>query len=184
MNISWKKWHLGLAAYVSGKSKDKSTKVGCVIVDDDNTPISTGFNSFPRGVDDTIASRHERPAKYKWTEHAERNAIYNAARQVLKGTTLVLQGMPCLCTDCARGVIQTGIKKVIITKGEHTPSAADWAEDLAIAKEMLAEVGVEIEEVEYNEDDHDFGDYHGARQVKPAPPVGRVLKEGEQPKND
>ena len=163
MNESWKKWHLGLATWVAGKSKDRSTKVGAVIVDDDATVISTGFNSFPRGVDDTVDSRHERPAKYRWTEHAERNAIYNAARRILKGTTMVLQYPPCPCTDCTRGVIQTGIKKIIVPKGAFFPGVGDWSDDLKIAKEMLEEAGVEIEEVEYNEEDHDFGDYHNAR---------------------
>jgi dCMP deaminase len=163
MNISWKKWHLGLATWVAGKSKDRSTKVGAVIVDDDNAIISTGFNSFPRGVDDDVDARHERPAKYMWTEHAERNAIYNAARQVLKGTTLVLQYPPCPCTDCTRGVIQTGIKKIIVPKGVGFPGVGDWTESLGIAKQMLYEAGVEIEEVEYDENDHNFEDYHNAR---------------------
>ena len=164
MNLSWKQWHLGLAAYVSGKSKDKSTKVGCVIVDDDNTPISTGFNSFPRGVDDTIEERHERPAKYLYTEHAERNAIYNAARQILKGTTLVLQGAPCTCADCARGIIQSGIKKIIVVKDESTILKGDWDADFTAAFEMFSEAGVEVEAVEFDGDDHDFGDYHNARK--------------------
>jgi dCMP deaminase len=164
MNKSWKKWHLGLANYVAGKSKDRSTKVGAVIVDDDNTVIATGFNSFPRGVNDDIDERHERPAKYKWTEHAERNAIYNAARQVLKGTTLVLQYPPCPCHDCTRGVIQSGIKKIIVPKTAAFPGVGDWDESLAIAREMLEEAGIEIEEVEFDEDEHDFGDFHDARK--------------------
>jgi dCMP deaminase len=164
MNISWKKWHLGLATWVAGKSKDRSTKVGAVIVDDDNTPISFGFNSFPRGVDDTIESRHERPAKYMFTEHAERNAIYNAARKVLKGTTLVLQYAPCPCHDCTRGVIQSGIKKIIVPKGAWFPGVGDWSDSLVIAKQMLDEAGVEVEEVDFEHDDHDFGDYHDARK--------------------
>lgn len=164
MNISWKKWHLGLANYVSGKSKDRSTKVGAVIVDDDNTVIATGYNSFPRGVNDDIDERHERPAKYMWTEHAERNAIYNAARQILKGTTLVLQYAPCPCTDCTRGVIQSGIKKIIVPKGAWFPGVGDWNESLKIAKEMLDEAGVEVEEVDFDADDHNFGDYHNSRK--------------------
>ena len=164
INDNWKKWHLGLANWVSGKSKDKSTKVGAVIVDDDNTVIATGYNSFPRGVNDDVAERHERPAKYMWTEHAERNAIYNAARQVLKGTTVVLQYAPCPCTDCTRGVIQSGIKKIIVPKGSYFPGVGKWDESLQVAKEMLDEAGVDIEEVEFDEDDHDFGDFHGARK--------------------
>ena len=164
MNLSWKIWHLNLAITVSGKSKDRSTKVGAVIVDDDNTPISTGFNSFPRGVNDEIEARHERPAKYLYTEHAERNAIYNAARKVLKGTTLVLQGAPCTCAGCARGIIQSGIKKIIVVKDESTILKGDWDADFTAAFEMFGEAGVEVEAVEFNPEDHDFNDYHGARK--------------------
>ena len=65
-------------------SKDRSTQVGCVIVGDSNQILSGGYNGFPRGVVDDIDSRHERPAKYLWTEHAERNAIYNAARHGIR----------------------------------------------------------------------------------------------------
>ena len=163
MNDNWKRWHLGHADWVSGKSKDRSTRVGAIIVDDDNTPISEGFNSFPRGVDDDVDERHERPAKYRWTEHAERNAIYNAARKILKGTTLVLQYPPCPCTDCTRGVIQVGIKKIIVPKNSYFPGVGNWDEDLKIAKVMLEEAGVEIEEVDYNPEEIDFTDFHNAR---------------------
>ncbi len=61
-------------------------------------------------------------------------------------------------------MIQSGIKKIIVPKGVGFPGVGDWTEDLEIAKEMLAEVGIEIEEVEYDEKDHNFGDYHGARK--------------------
>ena len=163
MNTSWKKWHLGLAHWVSGKSKDRSTKVGAVIVDDENTIISTGFNSFPRGVNDDIDERHVRPTKYLYTEHAERNAIYNAARQILKGKTLVLQYAPCPCHDCTRAVIQSGIKKIIVPKDGKFPGRGDWGDSLEAAMTMLNEAGVEVEEVEFSMDDHDFADFHNAR---------------------
>jgi len=163
MNNSWKQWLLGLTEFVSGKSKDRSTKVGAVIVDDDNSVIATGFNSFPRGVNDDIDSRHDRPAKYMFTEHAERNAIYNAARRVLKGSTLVLQYGPCPCHDCTRGVIQSGIKKIIVPKGSYFPGKGEWSDSLNAAMTMLDEAGVEIEEIDFNIDDHNFDDYHGAR---------------------
>lgn len=163
MNLSWKRWFLGLADYVSGKSKDKSTKVGAIIVDDDNDIVSTGYNSFPRGVDDDVEERHQRPAKYMWTEHAERNAIYNAARRILKGKTLVLQYAPCPCHDCARAVIQSGIKKIVVPKGKEFPGLGSWTDSLNVARQMLDEAGVEIEEVDFNELDHDVKDWHGAR---------------------
>ena len=65
-------------AYVAEWSKDRSTKVGCVVIGPDREVRSMGYNGFPRGINDEIERRHARPDKY--TEHAERNAIYNAAR--------------------------------------------------------------------------------------------------------
>ena len=78
-NDKWNSRFMDLARLVAGWSKDTSTKVGCVIIGPDKEIRSTGYNGFPRGVDDTIPAGHERPAKYDFTEHAERNAIYNAS---------------------------------------------------------------------------------------------------------
>jgi dCMP deaminase len=73
--ISWDQYFMSMAYLVSMKSKDKSTKVGCVIVGPDNEVVSTGYNSFPRLLNDNVAARSERPLKYMFIEHAERNAI-------------------------------------------------------------------------------------------------------------
>ena len=78
--MNWTEYFLGLAEQVKLKSKDQSTQIGAVIVGEDNEVLSTGYNSFPRGMDDSKQERQERPEKYFWFEHAERNAIYNAAR--------------------------------------------------------------------------------------------------------
>ena len=77
---NWDERFLRLALHISEWSKDPTTRVGCVIVGPSNEVRSIGFNGFPRGVNDDDPSRYDRPAKYMWTEHAERNAIYNAAR--------------------------------------------------------------------------------------------------------
>src|SRR5260370_34651295 len=104
---------MDLAREIARWSKDRSGGVGCVIVGPDNEVRSTGFNGFPRGVNDEVESRHERPAKYKWTEHAERNAIYNAARVgiPIEGCRIYLPWFPCM--ECARAIIQTGIVELI-----------------------------------------------------------------------
>lgn len=98
---------------VAAKSKDESTKCGCVIVGPDNEVRTTGYNGMTRGCDDNIPERSERPEKYFWYEHAERNAIYNAANNgiVLKGSTAYVTGAPCM--DCARGLVQSGIEEVV-----------------------------------------------------------------------
>ena len=77
--MSWKTRWMDLTIFISQWSKDRSRKCGAIIVDDRNVLISIGWNGFPRGINDDIDARHARPAKYQWTEHAERNAIYNAA---------------------------------------------------------------------------------------------------------
>ena len=84
--MKWTDYFLNIAEQIKLKSKDESTQIGAVIVGDDNEILSTGYNSFPRGLNDNKPERQERPEKYFWFEHAERNAIYNAARI---GTPLV-----------------------------------------------------------------------------------------------
>lgn len=142
---SWAKYFFGLVKLVSEKSKDRSTKVGAIIVDDENSIVSTGYNGFPRGVYDHYDERHERPEKYLWTEHAERNAIYNAARRVLKGTTMYLQYGPCPCADCSRAIIQCGIKEIVIPLDSPFPGVATmWSDSMKVSYKMLREGGVVV----------------------------------------
>ncbi len=143
---NWDKYFFELITIIKSKSKDPNTQVGCVIVGPDNEIRSTGYNSFPRKLNDDIKERKERPEKYLWIEHAERNAIYNAARVgiPLKDCTIYMMGLPC--TDCARGIIQSGIKKIIY----DTKEWAKWtstkynAELINKSIQMLNECGVEI----------------------------------------
>lgn len=149
--MDWATYFLNIADVVRLKSKDPSTKIGAVIVGPENQIVSTGFNGFPRGVNETLQSRWERPAKYQWIEHAERNAIYNAARHgiPLRGCRMYLVGMgpPTIpCTDCARAVIQAGIKTVIGRAYKETSDT--WAEDIRVAQNMLSEAEVKLLEID------------------------------------
>ncbi len=128
-----------LADVVGSWSKDRSTKVGCVIVGRAHEVLSLGYNGFCRGIDDDNDERHERPTKYKWTEHAERNAIYNAARigTSLVGSTLYCPWLPCV--DCARGIIQAGVTTAVFKK-----TVPGWEEEAILAQAMLAEAGVRV----------------------------------------
>lgn len=139
---TWAAHLLRLAAAVAAKSKDPSTKVGCVIVGDDHEVLSTGFNGLPIGVAD-LPERMERPVKYDWTVHAEANAIAFAARHghALKGSRLFCTLRPC--AGCARLIIQAGIREV------HVPAAVPatvnaGAHALDLAEAMLREAGVNI----------------------------------------
>ncbi len=126
--MSWDARWIELVRLVASWSKDRSTKTGCVIVDSRNVLVSIGWNGFPRGVLDELEERHERPAKYDLTEHAERNAIYNAAAKgnALAGCRLYVNWFPC--AECARAIIQSGITHLVCG-----PS-----------KTMLREAGVEV----------------------------------------
>ena len=139
-----------LAQHISGWSKDKSTKVGAVIVDDDRNPLAIGYNGFPRKCRDDVEERYERPLKYKWTEHAERNAVYNAARHgvSLEGCSMYIatlsDGFSLPCADCARAIIQSGIQTVFLQSLELPER---WKESGQVALDMLKESGVNIIDV-------------------------------------
>ena len=124
-------------------SKDTNRKNGAVIVNSDNIVLSQGYNGFPIGCDDRDKSRYEKPRKYMFTEHAERNALYFAARNgvSLKGSRMYMTMFPC--ADCARGMIQCGITKIIApTPDVEHPT---WGEHFKVAMVMLEEAGVERE---------------------------------------
>jgi dCMP deaminase len=139
---NWDNKFIELSNLVASWSKDTNTKVGAVIVDEDNIVLSMGYNGFPRGCDDSIECRYEKPHKYLYTEHAERNALYHAARHgvSLKGCSMYVT-MFC-CSDCARGIIQSGIKRVVAP----TPDVdhEKWGEHFKAAIRMLEEAKVEI----------------------------------------
>jgi len=150
---SWHRYFMQMARLVASKSKDQSTKVGCVIVGPDNEVVSTGFNGFPRGVDEAPADRWQRPIKYMRVEHAERNAIYNAARIGVstKGCTAYMDALPC--ADCARALIQAGIAHIVYNRDNPFRDAtrAHWEDSIEVGMSMLAEAGVTITEVVVNE---------------------------------
>lgn len=144
--MNWIEYFLNIAEQVKLKSKDRHTQIGAVIVGLDNEVLSTGYNSFPRGLDDSREERQERPEKYFYFEHAERNAIYNAARvgTRLKDSIIYLtSGLPC--TDCARGIINSGIKKVYCKEVCTTHNKEKWEEEQSKSLIMLKECGVEVE---------------------------------------
>lgn len=142
----------GLAFAAADLSKDRSTKIGAAILGKGFEVKALGFNGFARGVDDDVSERHERPTKYAWTEHAERNAIYNAARAgtALEGSRLLLASPIFVCAECARGIIQAGISQVVWVRVHDTDSDRQnrWSINEAISREMLAEADIEVIELE------------------------------------
>lgn len=142
MTKNWTDYFMEMAQLVATKSKDPSTKVGCVVITDDKVVAATGYNGLPRGVEDK-AERMERPAKYLWTSHAEENAVSQAARvgMKLKGGTAFVTHMPC--SRCARTLIQAGIEYVIVDRG--TTSMPQ--EEFDVAMQMFKEAGVDVAQI-------------------------------------
>ena len=143
---TWDKKFKDLAELIASWSKDRSHKVGAVVVNKRNSELSHGYNGFPRGIDDTIDKRHERPDKYYWTEHAERNAFYHAAYEgiSLRDGTIYVTLFPC--ADCARGIIQCGIDRVVAPRPNFDHH--QYGESFKVSVEMLDEAGVKVEYVE------------------------------------
>jgi len=145
--MNWTEYFLNIAEQIKLRSKDKSTKIGVAIVGPDHELRSTGYNSFVRGIDDNNPERQQRPEKYYWFEHAERNAIYNAARIGVstKGCTIY---MSCgvACADCARAIIQAGISEIWCKADDPTPGKQStlWDEHAKRSVIMFEEAGVKV----------------------------------------
>ena len=138
LSNKWDKRFLEMAGLVASWSKDPSTKVGTIAVRN-RTVIAQGYNGFPRGIDDNDRLDN-RTVKYMYIVHSEMNAIYNAAENgvSLKGSTIYTVGLP-VCHDCAKGLIQVGIKRVVTPEIE-TPER--WHKSLRLTKEMFKEADI------------------------------------------
>lgn len=136
--IDWHQRFLNLAEHIATWSKDPSTKVGAVIVDDQRRIISTGYNGFPRGVEDRDQRYQDRDVKYEMIVHGEINAIV-FANQNLSGTTLYTWPfMPC--SRCAGIVIQSGIKTVVAPYNDNPR----WVNSFQLTQQMFEEAGIEL----------------------------------------
>ncbi len=146
--MNWHDYYLNMLTDVAAKSKDEATKVGVIVVGPDNEIRSTGFNSFPRGINDNVPERQTRPTKYLYIEHGERNAIYNAARVgvPLKGCRIYMGFYPC--ADCARAIIQSGIVEIIFDYKDYDVKEKywneRWKEQIEASKKMLEEAKIKV----------------------------------------
>ncbi|MEM7156448.1 MAG: dCMP deaminase family protein [Myxococcota bacterium] len=145
MSEKWDRRFLELAHHIAGWSKDPSTQVGCVVVGPDREIRSTGFNGFPRGIDDSPKRLTDRALKYPFICHAEENAIMHAARigVSLKDCSAYVTWPPC--TRCARSLIQAGVHTVLYPADLEIPER--WREDFDMSNEMFSEAQVTIRTV-------------------------------------
>lgn len=139
---SWFTYFNTIARQVATRSKDPSTQVGAVIVNENYDIVSTGYNGFPPAVRDT-EERWQRPLKYEFVVHAEMNAIARAARfgKHTEGGTLFCTHIPCV--NCAKAVIAAGVKGVYYSDFANMTKE----EDIAFVTALFKEAGVEIERI-------------------------------------
>jgi len=145
--ITWDNYFMKIAEDVSKRSIDPDSKFGCIAVSDSNSILSTGYNGPPRYVnDDKIPLT--RPKKYIYIEHAERNCIYNAARNgvSLMDSTFYVTGV--CCVDCLRGIYQVGAIRVVMRPIEPSSTKQSWFDFIDfIGQYMKIEYFMEEEDI-------------------------------------
>ena len=132
--ISWDEYFMGIAMLAAKRSKDPNTQVGACIVSQDNIILSTGYNGMPKGCSDDV-DREGEQTKYPYVVHAELNAILNAHGRNLQGSRLFVALFPC--NECAKAIIQSGVKEVLYLSDKYADSLATLA-----SKRMMDSAGV------------------------------------------
>ena len=137
--INWDEYFMGIAMLAAKRSKDPSTQVGACIVSQDNIIISIGYNGMPKGCSDDEFpwDRTGEETKYPYVVHAELNAILNASGRDLRGSRLYVALFPC--NECAKAIIQSGVKEVLYLSDKYKDSMTDLA-----SKRMLRAAGVKF----------------------------------------
>lgn len=141
--MSWDQRYLELARHISTWSKDPSRQIGAVAVGAKGQVLAQGYNGFPRGIDDSKERYENREIKYQLVVHAEMNVIYNASYNgvSLDGSTLYVWGLP-VCSECSKGIVQVGIKRVIM---RDTEIPDGWKQSWDKTKAIFFEAGIEYE---------------------------------------
>ena len=143
--ITWDEYFMGVALLAAQRSKDPSTQVGACIVDQDDKIVSTGYNGAPRGYDDDTCMKWEREGdflntKYAYVCHAELNAILNSPSPVT-GSRIYVALFPC--NECAKAIIQSGIKEIIYMEDKYANT-----DGVIASKKMLDACGVSYRKYE------------------------------------
>lgn len=142
--ISWTEYFMGIAHLSALRSKDPSTQVGAVIVDDEHKVVAIGYNGFPRGISDDIypwdREGNTLDTKYPYVVHAELNAILNAPRSV-KNCTIYVSLFPC--NECAKAIIQSGITEIVYESDKYADTDTTKA-----SKRMCIDAGLKLTQTE------------------------------------
>lgn len=140
--MSWLARHFDTAKHFGSFSKDK-TKCGAIAVTQDNRLLSQGWNGFPRGIKDTVERLENRDVKLQFVAHSEQNCIYNAAYNgvSLRDSLFFVHAPIHICNDCAKGIIQVGVKQVFMCI-DPTRISDMWEEKFKISKIMFNEANL------------------------------------------
>jgi len=143
LSSKWDKRYMELAKAVSTWSKDPSKKIGAIAIGSKGQVLAQGFNGFPRGIDDSDDRLNDREIKYKYVVHAEMNLIYNATFNgiSLDGSSVYIYGLP-LCSECAKGLIQVGVKRIVMNKDSLESADDKWIESFELTMQLLNESGI------------------------------------------
>ena len=160
----WDLRFLKIAHEVQSWSKDPSTKCGCVLVKDRRV-IATGYNGFPANISDSLDRYQNREFKLAAVVHAEKNALFNAAKNgsTTEGCTAYVTWPPC--SQCASALIQAGVSKVIYPSPKTAPER--WRDNFILASDLLYEAGVTV--IYYSEED-----LWTTKSAPPAAPSGSL----------
>lgn len=148
-NLSWDEYFMGVAVLSAMRSKDPNTQVGACIVNDENRVISIGYNGMPKGsMDDKMPWGREGDflsTKYAYVVHAELNAILNA-RMTVDRCRIYVSLFPC--NECAKAIVQSGIKEVIFLSDKYKGSDNNIA-----SEKILTNADVKFRKVELNREE-------------------------------
>ena len=133
---------LKIAYSKAAESTNPSTQNSALLVNDDGNVLVSVDNPFPRGIAET-PERLVKPLRYKMSVHAERNAIYTAARGGVKTHGLTMVAPWASCADCAQAIIQAGVKR-LVTHQQALDHSNGWVEEVALGLSMMREAGVEV----------------------------------------
>lgn len=145
--ISWDEYFMGVAILAAKRSKDPNTQVGACIVDNDNKILSIGYNGLPMHCNDdefTWSNSKETDNKYLYIVHSELNAILNYRGGSLRDSRIYVTLFPC--NECAKAIIQSGIKEVIYMDNKYKDSV-----EVKASKRMFETAGVKITPYERTE---------------------------------
>ncbi|MGL4688433.1 MAG: deoxycytidylate deaminase [Fusobacteriaceae bacterium] len=142
--ISWDEYFMGIAILSGKRSKDPNTQVGACIVNEEKKIVGVGYNGFPQGCSDDIFPWEREgeflETKYPFVCHAELNAILNSVKST-KGSSIYVGLFPC--HECAKAIIQCGIKEIIYLSDKYNGTNSDLA-----SKKMLDSAGVTYRQLE------------------------------------